>query len=61
MPDPIIAKIAAGAKMQFASTGEWTVLKREQTATVLSEKFGVYRVQIHNRQFSVDYKYVSHA
>ena len=61
MPDPIIAKIAAGAKMQFASTGEWIVLKREQTATVLSEEYGVYRVQIHNRQFSVNYKYVSHA
>ena len=61
MSDLIIAKIAAGAKIQFASTGKWTVLEREQTATVLSEEYGVYRVQIHNRQFSVNYKYVSHA
>jgi hypothetical protein len=61
MPDPTAVTIAAGARIQFASTGHWGVLKRQQTATLVSEKYGIYKVQINNRQFNVDYKYVSHA
>ncbi len=61
MPDPTAVTIAAGARIQFASTGCWGVLKRQQTAILVSEKYGIYKVQINNRQFNVDYKYVSHA
>jgi hypothetical protein len=61
MPDPTAVTIAAGARIQFASTGLWGVLKRQQTAILVSEKYGIYKVQINNRQFNVDYKYVSHA
>jgi len=52
------ATIAAGAKIQF-STGQWATLSKQQTAEVVSERFGIYKVLINGRRFSVDYKYVS--
>lgn len=52
------ATIAAGAKIQF-QTGQWATLNKQQTAEIVSERFGVYKVLINGKRFSVDYKYVS--
>jgi hypothetical protein len=51
------ATIQAGARLQ-SSTGQWGTLKTNQSAKILSERFGVYKVAINGKQFSVDYKNV---
>jgi hypothetical protein len=52
------ATIAAGAKLQFES-GQWVTLKTEQTAEVISERFGIYKIILGGKRFSVDYKHVT--
>jgi hypothetical protein len=51
------AIIKAGAKLQFA-TGNWATLKTNQTAKIISERYGIYKVLINGKTFSVDYKHV---
>jgi len=51
------ATIKAGAKLQFA-TGNWATLKTDQTAEIISERYGIYKVLINGKTFSVDYKHV---
>jgi len=53
-----IATIKAGAKLQFA-TGNWATLKTDQTAEIISERYGIYKVLINGKTFSVDYKHVA--
>ena len=52
------ATIAAGAKLQFKS-GQWVTLKTEQTAEIISERFGIYKIILGGMCFSVDYKHVT--
>jgi hypothetical protein len=52
------ATIAAGAKLQL-STGQWATLKSSRTVRIISERFGIYKVLLNGKQFSVDYKYVT--
>ena len=51
------AIIKAGAKLQFA-TGNWATLKTNQTAKIISERYGIYKVLINGKTISVDYKHV---
>jgi hypothetical protein len=51
------ATIKAGAKLQFA-TGNCATLKTDQTAEIISERYGIYKALINGKTFSVDYKYV---
>ena len=52
-----IATIKAGAKLQLP-TGNWATLKTDQTAEIISERYGIYKVLINGKTFSVDYKHV---
>ena len=52
------ATIAAGAKLQL-STGQWATLKSSRTVLIISERFGIYKVLLNGKHFSVDYKYVT--
>jgi hypothetical protein len=60
-----IATIAAGAKLQLTAgqwqlgTGQWATLKSSRTVLIISERFGIYKVLLDGKQFSVDYKYVT--
>jgi hypothetical protein len=51
------AIIKAGAKLQ-STTGNWAILKTNQTAKIISERYGIYKVLINGKMFSVDYKHV---
>jgi hypothetical protein len=51
------AIIKAKAKLQF-TTGNWATLKTNQTAKIISERYGIYKVLINGKTFSVDYKHV---
>ena len=51
------ATIQAGAKLQLP-TGQWATLKTEARAKVVSERYGIYKILINVKRFSVDYKYV---
>jgi hypothetical protein len=51
------ATIQAGAKLQLP-TGQWATLKTEARAEVLSERYGIYKILINGKRFSVDYKHV---
>jgi len=51
------ATIQAGAKIQLP-TGQWATLKTEARAKVVSERYGIYKILINGKRFSVDYKHV---
>lgn len=55
---PIRATIAKGARLQLP-TGHSAVLNKKQVAEVVSESYGIFKVLIHGRMFSVDYKFVT--
>jgi|688.fasta_scaffold169321_5 hypothetical protein len=52
------AILAANAPIQF-STGAWARIKKETRAEIISQRFGIYKVNINGRVFSVDYKFVT--
>lgn len=51
------ATIQAGAKLQLP-TGQWATLKTEAFVKVLSERYGIYKVEMNGKRYSVDYKNV---
>ena len=57
LPVMTTATIQAGAKLQLP-TGKWTTLKIKARAEVLSERYGIYKILINGKRFSVDYKHV---
>jgi hypothetical protein len=52
------ATIAKSARL-WSPTGHSGVLNKEVVAEVVSEKYGIFKVLIHGRMFSVDYKFVT--
>ena len=52
------ATISKGARLQFPS-GKWAVLNKEMAAEVISERYGIFKILINGRIFSVDYKFVT--
>ena len=52
------ATISKGARLQSPG-GKWAVLNKEMAAEVISERYGIFKILINDKIFSVDYKFVT--